>query len=500
MPRAVIYARFSSDMQREESIDAQVRACTAYAKSKGYDIVDTYVDEAKSGREVTKRDAYKKMLDDASHKKFDIVIFHKIDRNSRNEVDYYITKAKFLKLGIRYEYAVQSIDSSPEGQMMEGMLVAIAAYYSRNLSKEAKKGLNENAYKAQFNGGIPPLGYKIIDKHYVIDNDEAEAIRLIFNLFISGHSYKDICCILTSKGYTTRNGKNFGKNSLYDIIGNERYCGIYTFNKIPKGNDKRNSHSKKRPDDFIRLEDAIPAIISKDVFKQAQKRRRVNKAKPAEYKAKVNYLLRGKIICGHCGSAMGGHTCTPHDKSYSYYSCLDKARIPTKKCLQKQIRKEDAEEAVILKIKKEILTSETFAVIADKMRKKFASTKTSIDKKIADKQNQLAKAEKTRANLYKLVEKGIDDDFTFSKIKAAKETIDALQAEIQTLKKAKKSKILSDAEIQKAFQLFNDKVKSINDVEAQKLLIDLFLDKVIVTDQKLDIHLSTDAISNMIQK
>lgn len=496
----MIYARFSSDMQREESIDAQVRACTAYAKSKGYDIVDTYVDEAKSGREVTKRDAYKKMLDDASHKKFDIVIFHKIDRNSRNEVDYYITKAKFLKLGIRYEYAVQSIDSSPEGQMMEGMLVAIAAYYSRNLSKEAKKGLNENAYKAQFNGGIPPLGYKIIDKHYVIDNDEAEAIRLIFNLFISGHSYKDICCILTSKGYTTRNGKNFGKNSIYDIIGNERYCGIYTFNKIPKGNDKRNSHSKKRPDDFIRLEDAIPAIISKDVFKQAQKRRRVNKAKPAEYKAKVNYLLRGKIICGHCGSAMGGHTCTPHDKSYSYYSCLDKARIPTKKCLQKQIRKEDAEEAVILKIKKEILTSETFAVIADKMRKKFASTKTSIDKKIADKQNQLAKAEKTRANLYKLVEKGIDDDFTFSKIKAAKETIDALQAEIQTLKKAKKSKILSDAEIQKAFQLFNDKVKSMNDVEAQKLLIDLFLDKVIVTDQKLDIHLSTDAISNMIQK
>lgn len=197
---------------------------------------------------------------------------------------------------------------------------------------------------------------------------------------------------------------------------------------------------------------------------------------------------------------MGGHTCTPRDKSYSYYSCLDKERIPTKKCLQKQIRKEDAEEAVITKIKNEILTSETFSVIADKMRKKFANTKNSIDKKIADKQNQLTKAQKTRANLYKLVEKGIDDDFTFSKIKAAKETIDTLQAVIQTLKKSKKSKILSDAEIQKAFQLFNDKVKSMNDVEAKKLLIDLFLDKVIIIDQKLDIHLSTDAISNIIQK
>lgn len=197
---------------------------------------------------------------------------------------------------------------------------------------------------------------------------------------------------------------------------------------------------------------------------------------------------------------MGGHTCTPRDKSYSYYSCLDKERIPTKKCLQKQIRKEDAEEAVITKIKNEILTSETFSVIADKMRQKFANTKNSIDKKIADKQKQLAKAEKTRANLYKLVEKGIDDDFTFSKIKTAKETIDTLQVEIQTLKKSKNSKILSDTEIQKAFQWFNNKVKSMSDVDAKKLLIDLFLDKVIVTDQHLDIKLSSDAITNMIQK
>ena len=500
MPRAVIYARFSSDMQREESIDAQVRACTAYAKSKGYDIVDTYIDEAKSGREVTKRDAYKKMLDDASHKKFDIVIFHKIDRNSRNEVDYYITKAKFLNLGIRYEYAVQSIDNSPEGQMMEGMLVAIAAYYSRNLAKETKKGLTENAYNLQFNGGTPPLGYKIVDKYYIIDDNEANAVRLIFDMYIKRYSYKDICHALTSKGYTTRNGKPFGKNSLYDIIGNEKYCGTYTFNKIPKDNGKRNSHSKKRPDDFIRIENAIPAIISKDIFLQAMSRRRQNKQRPAEHKAKVKYLLASKIICGHCGKAMGGHTYTPRNKSYSYYECLNKERIPTFSCSQKQIRKEDAEQAVLDKIKKQILTLDAFSTIADKMRKKFESTKTGIDKKIADKQNQLTKAAKTRANLYKLVEKGIDDDFTFSKIKAVKENIDDLQVEIQNLKKAKKSKILSDDEIQKAFQLFNDKVNSMDDLEAKKLLIDLFLDKVIVTDKKLDIHLSTDAITNMIQK
>lgn len=201
MPRAVIYARFSSDMQREESIDAQVRACTAYAQSKGYNIIDTYIDEAKSGRDVTKRDAYNQMLADAMEDKFDVIIFHKVDRNSRNELNYFKFKDKLEKLGIRYEYAAQHIDAlSPEGQMMETMMVGMAAYYSRNLAKETKKGLNENAYKAQFNGGTPPLGYKIVDKYYVIDDQEAEAIRLIFNLYVAGHGYKDICIILAKRG------------------------------------------------------------------------------------------------------------------------------------------------------------------------------------------------------------------------------------------------------------------------------------------------------------
>lgn len=499
MPRAVIYARFSSDMQREESIDAQVRACCSYCQSKGYLVVGQYVDEAKSGRELTKRDAYNQMLADALEDKFDIIIFHKIDRNSRNELNYYTTKDKLEKLGIRYEYAVQHIDASPEGQMMEGVLVSMAAYYSRNLSKETKKGLNENAYKAQFNGGFAPFGYKIVDKHYVIDDQEAEAIRLIFDLYVSGHSSKDICCALATKGYTTRNGRHFGKNTIYDIIGNERYSGTYTFNKVPRKKGGRNMHSKSRPDDFIRIEDAIPAIVSKDIFQQAMDRRRINKERPA-FKSKVNYLLSGKIICGHCGQAMGGHSVTPHKKMYSYYGCLTKERVPLQSCPQKTIRKEEAEQAVLDKIKTEILTPEAFSYIADKMQKKYAAQKGSIDKDIARKQSQLTQAEAKRTNLYKLVEDGMHDDFTITKIRAAKEAIETLQTEIKTLKKAKQNKILNDREIERAFQLFRQKLNDMSDVESKKLLIDLFLVEVIVTDQQLDIKLSSDAITNMILK
>lgn len=264
MQRTVIYARFSSDMQREESIDAQVRACKAYAKSKGYTVVKEYVDEAKSGRDVTKRDAYNQMLADAMEDKFDVIIFHKIDRNSRNELNYFTFKDKLEKLGIRYEYAAQPIDAlSPEGQMMETMMVGMAAYYSRNLAKETKKGLNENAYKALFNGGCPPLGYKIVDKKYVIDEQEAAAVRLIFELYLNGQGYAAICRELSAKGYTTKAGKAFAKNSLHDILCNEKYIGTYTFNKIPRKKGGRNSHAAERPEDYISIENAFPAIISK---------------------------------------------------------------------------------------------------------------------------------------------------------------------------------------------------------------------------------------------
>lgn len=223
--RAVIYARFSSDMQREESIEAQVRACKEYCRKKLYVVTNIYVDEAKSARDVLKRDAYNQMMADALEHKFDVIIFHKIDRNARNEFNYYSFKNTLAQLGIGYEYAAQNIDFSPEGQMMESMLVGFAAYYSRNLAKETKKGLNENAYKAQFNGGKPPLGYKIVDKQYVIEPTEAEAVKLIFTMYISGHGYGSIARALAAKGFKTREGRNFGKNSLYDILGNEKYTG-----------------------------------------------------------------------------------------------------------------------------------------------------------------------------------------------------------------------------------------------------------------------------------
>lgn len=491
MQRAVIYARFSSDMQREESIDAQVRACKAYAKNKGYIVVDTYADEAKSGRDVTKRDAYNQMLADAMEDKFDVIIFHKIDRNSRNELNYFTFKDKLEKLGIRYEYAAQPIDAlSPEGQMMETMMVGMAAYYSRNLAKETKKGLNENAYKALFNGGCPPLGYKIVDKKYVIDEQEAAAVRLIFELYLNGYGYAAICRELSAKGYTTKAGKAFAKNSLHDILCNEKYIGTYTFNKIPRKKGGRNSHAAERPEDFISIENAFPAIISKDDWALVRAKMDRNRHRAASYTAKEKYLLSGKVFCGHCGSAMVGHRIR---KRYCYYGCTRKEQTPTSKCPQKMIRAEVLEHWVLQILERVVFTVGGMRRIADSIVDAYEAEQKEQAGSQATLLQRKAVAEKKLNNLYKIFEEGNADEFD-------RQRLNQIKAELREINKSicetsvKPAKLLSKQKIAAILAAMKDEIFVKKNSYYVQQAVDLLVDHVTITDKVLKITLSTQNV------
>ena len=491
MQRAVIYARFSSDMQREESIDAQLRACKAYAKSRGYIVVDTYADEAKSGRDVTKRDAYNQMLADAMEDKFDVIVFHKIDRNSRNELNYFKFKDKLERLGIRYEYAAQPIDAlSPEGQMMETVMVGMAAYYSRNLAKETKKGLNENAYKALFNGGFPPLGYKIVDKQYVIDEQEAAAVRMIFELYLAGKGYASICEALNIKGYTTKSGKPFGKNSLHDILCNEKYIGTYTFNKIPRKRGGRNSHAAERPEDYISIEDAFPPIISKDDWALVRAKMERNRRLAASYTAKEKYMLSGKVFGGHCGSAMVGHRMR---QRYSYYGCTRKEQVPTSRCPQKMIRAEILEHWVLQILERVVFTVGGMRRIADAIVDSFeAEQKEQLNSQAALHQRK-ANAEKKLNNIYKIFEEGNADEFD-------RQRLNQIKAELREINKSicetsvKPAKTLSKQKIAAILAAMKDEIFVKKNSYYVQQAVDLLVDHVTITDKVLKITLSTQNV------
>lgn len=157
--RAALYARYSSDNQRYESITAQLRCSKEYCTRKNYQIVKIYKDEAISGTSVAGRASFQQMILESADDIFDVVIFHKIDRNARNEIDYYTNVDRLIKNGVSYEYSAEGIDvSTANGKLTEGIKLAVAAWYSRNLSLEVKKGKKETALQGKHNGGTAPLG------------------------------------------------------------------------------------------------------------------------------------------------------------------------------------------------------------------------------------------------------------------------------------------------------------------------------------------------------
>lgn len=353
MLRAALYARFSSENQREESILAQFRDSTEYCKKHNYAIVAKYADEAKSGTTTIGREQYKLMLKDAQKGKFDVVVFHKIDRNARNELDYYITKHKLEEAGVKYAYSRQDIDStSPEGQMMESMLVGMAAYYSRNLSNEIKKGLRENAIQGKCTGGRPPYGFSVdADKKLIINEDEAPAVRMIFDLYAAGVHYGVIRKRLFNAGYRNRAGKEFTLASIYEILRNRKYVGDLYLGKTLFRKGKRNTHQVS--DNVQYFENVIPAIVSREIFEEVQVKLDQNKRRSGAGNAKAIYALSGLIHCGQCGSAMVAHS-TKNSRGIKnyYYRCPKGRLIGEEKCPQKFINRDDIENTVYQLIRK----------------------------------------------------------------------------------------------------------------------------------------------------
>lgn len=485
--RAVIYARFSSDMQREESIDAQVRACREYCNKQGYLVTGIYKDEAKSGKSTLERDEYNRLLQDAEDDLFDVIIMHKIDRNARNEFDYHMFKQKMNSLGIRYEYAAQSIDDSPEGQMMENMLVGFAAYYSRNLAKETKKGMNENAFQAVFNGGTPPLGYDIVKEknkgRYVINESEAEIVCFIFDHFLQGDGYAKIATQLREKGWKTKAGRTFSKSSLFDILGNERYIGTYVFNKTHrKEGCKRNMHGAPASD-IIKIPDAFPAIITKEVFERVQTKRRHNQSHSGLYNAKSEYFLTGKVFCGQCGKAMVGHRNVIKGKLHEYYGCFRKHEG----CSQRSIRKGNLESKVIEQVQKLIMSPEAKGEIIRAMNEEYQKQLQNANSVMNAKKQIKAGLETKLENLYRLVESGICDNMTINRIKGLQEQINAVNEDIKNA--SIPLTVLTPDEIDRLFLLLDQKIAEDN-TAAKRIMIDTFVEKVTITNYSAELLLS----------
>ena len=375
--KAVAYARFSSDLQREESIEAQVRAIKTFAEQNNFALQKIYTDKAISGT-TDNRPQFQAMIEAAKRGEFKAVIVHKLDRFARNRADSAIYRRELEKKGVKLVSVLENFDDTPEAIILQSVIEGYNEYYSKNLRREVMKGLKENALTCRHTGGTPCLGYDV-DKNtlkLVINDFEAEAVKLIFKRYLEGAGYISIIKELNERGYKTKRGAAFGKNSLYEILRNEKYTGTYIYNLTASKNTngKFNRHKSKPEDEVIRVEGGVPQIISKEDFEKVQQKMKERQRKTATFKAKQQYLLSGKIVCGECGCSYAGNSRRPgpsHPLYISYRCTKQNGKI---KCGNKEIQR-DLLEAEVLKRLANKVFDERFLPEILKRYNSFAASK-----------------------------------------------------------------------------------------------------------------------------
>ena len=386
--KAVIYARFSSHNQREESIEGQVRACQRFAKEHDMTVIEIYADRGLSGLHADNRPEFQRMIADSDRHKFQALIMWNLDRFSRDKYDTAVYKSRLKKNGVTLYYSDQNIPDTPEGIILESLLEGFAQYYSANLSRNAKRGLQENARKCLWNGGGLPLGYTIDEtKHFVIDPAGAACVRLIFQMYADNHSIKEIVSTLNEKGYRTVKGNKFRLGSIQGVLRNRKYIGEYHASGITVPN-------------------GVPAIVDVELFNAVQEKIGVVSAAKARNKAEIPYLLTTKVFCGHCGSPMIGESGTGKGGStYRYYKCSCRKNRKGQ-CDNRTEQKEWLEETVVAQTVAKFLHPD---VIEDVSNACAAVLEQDCQNNALLKalNAQLADVEKSSRNLIKAIEAGV---------------------------------------------------------------------------------------------
>ncbi len=485
IPRVAQYARFSSDNQRTESIDAQVRAMNQFCKQNHWQVVATYTDEARSAT-TDNRPQFQQMIKDSSKGIFDIVLVHKLDRFSRDRYDSAIYKKRLKKNNVKLCSVLERIDDSPESIMMESVLEGMAEYYSKNLGREVMKGMKETALQCKHTGGCTPLGYDLDEnKRLIINQHEAEAVKIIFQMFAEGHGYMAIINYLNEHGYKTKRGCIFGKNSLYEILRNEKYTGVFVFNKLGSKdeNGKRSVSRLKESDKIIRVEGGCPQIISKELFDRVQRIKAANKRNTGRYHSKEFYLLTGKIFCGICGKRMQGNL---------RFSGGSKIRLATyrcnthrSECRNKEINKDYLDVYIVELLRKKIFNATSLKHLVNNVNTYIRQYNKGYDTNYASVKAEYDEIQANLDNITKAVEKGI---ITESLITRAEE-LEQKRAEVEI----KLSKIHQLSLIEYSdFSPIIDEFKQLErNTEEFRTFIQRYVKKITVFPYHLEIEINT---------
>ncbi|MCQ2382833.1 MAG: recombinase family protein [Clostridia bacterium] len=458
MKTAVVYARYSCDNQTEQSIEGQLRVCEQFAKNNDIVIVNTYIDRAMTGTN-DQRPSFQKMLKDSTKKEWNYVLVYKLDRFSRNKYESVIHKKTLKENGIKVLSAMENIPDTPEGIILESLLEGMNQYYSADLSQKIKRGMNETRIKGYFQGGNLLYGYKLDGRKIVIDEEQAETVRYIFQQYAIGVYAKDIVIDLTVKNILFK-GKPFSTYNIYSILGNSKYSGKYY-------------HEEQL------IENMYPKIVPDELFAKVQTI--IEKNRYGKRSIKIDYLLSGKLKCGHCGLPITADSVkNKQGKKFFYYKCSGRKK-KLNDCKKTTIAKDKLEKFIVDKIIEKLNEPE----LMDKIVKKLLLTQEqqqTNNQELAILQRQKKQLENVLENLARAIEQGVITKTTTERLKSTEDKIEALEQQILIKRSESNSKLT-----EKTIREYYNKALSRN----ARLLISALIKVITVYDDRIEITLNS---------
>ena len=461
--KAVIYARYSSNNQREESLEQQIAECKRYAERNGYTITEIYQDAAISGRTDDRPD-FQRMMKDAKKEQFDYIISWKSNRIGRNMTQALTNMAKLAEYGVECLYVEEDFDNTASGRFALRNMMNVNQFYSENLAEDVKRGMLDNAQKCMVNGKISFGFKKAPDGRYAIEEKEAAIVREIFDRFRSGWIIADIMADMNNRGITTKGGKPWTFQSFQTLLQNQQYIGVYKFGDV-------------------RIENGIPPILDKAVFEEVQRILSEKKRPRGHKRNDTEYFLVGKAFCGMCGAPMTGISGTSRNGSlYSYYMC--NAHHYDHTCDKKNVPRDDLEYSVALATVKLLEDEKVVEWIIDGYKDVIRTIKE--ESKANTLQVQLEETNKILGNLMKAMEAGLFNEMAIQRMNELSESKKDLEQAL-----AMESEALRTYSVENLRTvLYGYRDGDLSNPEVIRKIIQTFVQAVFVYDDHLRIRFS----------
>ena len=436
--KVYIYTRVSTAMQIDGySLDAQKSRMKAFAEFNDYEIVGEYEDAGKSGKSIEGRLEFNRMMEDIKTGKDGVsfVLVFKLSRFGRNAADVLSTLQVMQDFGVNLICVEDGIDSSKDaGKLMISVLSAVAEIERENIRVQTMEGRIQKAREGKWNGGFAPYGYSLEKGQLFINEEEAEAIHVIFDQYVhTDIGANGLAKYLENHGIRKIPRQN-GKNPLFDaalirrILKNPVYCGkiAYGRRRMEKVHGTRNEYKLVEQDDYLLVDGLHEEIVSEELWHEAQ----VKLLAQAKKYEKVNHsknnkihLLSGIVKCPVCGAGMYGNKSIKHKsdgtkyKDFFYYGCKHRTMTRGHKCdYKKQVNEELLDDAVAEVIVKLVSNPKFAAMMQEKINMKVDTSV--IEQEIATHERQLRQSYSTKSRLMEEIDSLDPDDKHYIKRKA----------------------------------------------------------------------------------